>query len=353
MSYTDTIRKTWSGNILFSALVELTYRCNLDCSFCYNDIDSQGVPMGKEGYFRFFEDLRDMEVLNLVLTGGEPLAHPDFLALGRRARELGFVVRLKSNGHALRRTLAERVKKEIDPYVVEVSLHGASAETHDRQTRVPGSFDRLISNVREMTELGIRTKFNCILTRWNEHEIEGMLELAEALGVLIRIDPQVTPRDNGDTSVLSLSASKQGIRRLFRLQQARAKAAGEKGAVEIGRQADEDMPAPTQKHCGAGSSGIAVDPFGNVYPCVQWRRPVGNLHEKSIKDIWTGSPDLVEIRDLTVKVKEVAESYRLERPLFSFCPGVAVVNSGDPLRLDSATKMRSRILSEVKKEKKS
>ena len=41
-------------------------------------------------------------MLNLTLSGGEPLAHPDFFLLGSRARELGFVVRVKSNGHALR-----------------------------------------------------------------------------------------------------------------------------------------------------------------------------------------------------------------------------------------------------------
>ncbi len=57
--------------------------------------------MATDEWIRFFEDLREMEVLNLTLSGGEPLAHPDFLRLGRRARDLGFVVRVKSNGHAL------------------------------------------------------------------------------------------------------------------------------------------------------------------------------------------------------------------------------------------------------------
>ena len=49
---------------------ELTYRCNLDCAFCYNDIDLEGVPMTTEEFSRFFEDLRDMQVLNLALSYG-------------------------------------------------------------------------------------------------------------------------------------------------------------------------------------------------------------------------------------------------------------------------------------------
>ena len=130
MSFRDIVHRTWEGHQLFSALVELTYRCNLDCFFCYNDLGTRGRPLDKEQYYRFFEDLRDLEMLNLALSGGEPLAHPDFFDLGRKARELGFVVRVKSNGHALRGTIARRLREEVDPFMVEVSLHGSRPETH-------------------------------------------------------------------------------------------------------------------------------------------------------------------------------------------------------------------------------
>ena len=152
-----------------------------------------------------------MQVLNLVLTGGEPLAHPDFLRLGRRARELGFVLRIKSNGHALRGALARRIKEEIDPFVVELSLHGARAETHERQTRVPGSFERLLANIREMLALGFRLKLNSTLTAWNEGEIEEMHALADALGVRLNIGSEVSPRDDGDRNPLAISASPEGL----------------------------------------------------------------------------------------------------------------------------------------------
>ncbi len=75
ISFQSVLAKTWTENILFSALLELTYRCNLNCFFCYNDLDLKGVPLSKKEYFRFLEDLQDMQVLNLSLSGGEPLAH--------------------------------------------------------------------------------------------------------------------------------------------------------------------------------------------------------------------------------------------------------------------------------------
>jgi radical SAM protein with 4Fe4S-binding SPASM domain len=340
MSLQETVNKTWNKNILFSALVELTYRCNLDCVFCYNDLELKGTPLTKEQYFRFFEDLREMQVLNLILSGGEPLAHPDFVALGERARQLGFVIRIKSNGHALRGALAQRIKEVIDPFIVELSLHGASPETHDRQTRVSGSFERLIHNVREMKGLGIRLKLKAVLTCWNEEEMEQMFELADELETPIRFDPEVTPRDDGDASTLSLAVSDKGLKRLYRLEVARA--------ADVGLSPDEEIPTPARKHCGAGSSAIAVDPFGNIYPCVQWRRPVGNLHEQSIRDVWSNSFELSVIRKTSEDAKELIDQKSAQRQVVSFCPGVAELVTGNPLSLYRSAERRSDIVAELR-----
>jgi MoaA/NifB/PqqE/SkfB family radical SAM enzyme len=356
MAFDQIVQKTWRDNILFSVLVELTYRCNLDCFFCYNDLGLRGEPLRTGQYFEFFADLRDLQVLNLTLSGGEPLAHPDFLRLGARARELGFVVRVKSNGHALRGEAARRLRDEVDPYLVEVSLHGANAATHDRQTRVAGSFDRLLANLREALDLGLRIKMNSTMTAWNEGEIEGMLALADSLGVPLQLDPEVTPKDDGDREPLSISPSRAGVARLFALQMARARAlsstdpspaaAGRGLAVAKGGD-DGTMPAPAAKHCGAGSAGIAVDPYGNVYPCVQWRRAVGNLHQQSIREIWAGSAGLREVRALTAQAKELVASYGPAGGLMSFCPGSAAVRGGDPLQVYPEALRRMEMMGEA------
>jgi MoaA/NifB/PqqE/SkfB family radical SAM enzyme len=318
VSYQKTVLRAWNENLLFSALVELTYRCNLDCFFCYNDLGLQGRPMRLEDYDRFFRDLASLSCLHLTLSGGEPLVHPEFFEIAAKGRERGFVLRIKSNGHSLRGRTLSRLMEEIDPFVVEVSLHGATASTHDRQTRVQGSFDRLLANLEEMRGVGLRFKINSTLTRWNESEIEGMFALAESFGAPLTFDPDVTPRDDGDVSPLEISATPDGLRRLF----------SHGNAGDVARQGDAELPAvDSRKHCGAGSSGIAVDPFGNVYPCVQWRRPVGNLHERSIGDIWTANEKLEEIRRLSEEVKR-----NLPRGgLSMFCPGTAEGLTGSPI----------------------
>lgn len=371
MSFERLLLRTWSDNHLFSVLVELTYRCNLDCFFCYNDLGLRGRPLSVEQYDTFFADLRELQVLNLTLSGGEPLAHPDFLRLGARARELGFVVRIKSNGHALRGAMARRIRDEIDPFLIEVSLHGATAAVHDRQTREPGSLERLLANLREMRGLGLRVKLNSTLTAWNEHEVEATMALADRLELPLQIDPEVSPRDDGDREPQSISPSRAGVRRLFELLAERAAAARARQAgageeadagensghreqggglaagalpVQVARLADDGLaPAAAEKHCGAGSSGIAVDPYGNVYPCVQWRRPVGNLHEQSIRQIWAGSSGLAEVRSLTVAAKRMVDGFGPAGQLLNFCPGNAAAWSGDALQIYPAASRRMEI----------
>jgi len=353
MSLARLMATAWRENLLVSVLVELTYRCNLDCFFCYNDLGLQGEPLSREQYYRFFAELRDLEVMHLTLSGGEPLAHPDFLALGARARELGFVVRIKSNGHALRGELARRIRDEIDPFVIETSLHGATAATHDRQTRVPGSFERLLANLAELRALGLRVKLNSTLTAWNEGEIEAMFALADTLSLRLQVDSEVTPRDDGGREPLTVAPSREGVLRLFRLQTERGRRALDAGAESQVpfRSADEDVPVPVDKHCGAGSSGLAVDPYGNVYPCVQWRRPVGNLHEKSLKEIWQGSAGLAEVRELTAQAKGVVESHGPGGFLLNFCPGTAAAHgAGDPLAVYSSALERKELLEQVMEE---
>ncbi len=276
MPLRDLLEKTWNGNLLFSALVELTYRCNLDCFYCYNDLGQRGETLSDEQYFRFFEGLAAMQVMNLTFTGGEPLAHPSFLALGRKARELGFVLRIKSNGHALRGELAEKVRRELDPFLIEISLHGATAATHDRQTRIAGSFERLMANLAELQGAG------------PAGQAERHPDPLERKRGRRRCSPWPTgwacacrcrPR-----SPRATTATWGRCRSRRRTKASAGSSACSTAASRTARRQATCTGSPNMhKNCGAGASGIAVDPFGNVYPCVQWRRPLGNLHQQPIQ----------------------------------------------------------------------
>jgi radical SAM protein with 4Fe4S-binding SPASM domain len=342
-------------NHLFSALLELTYKCNLACQFCYNDLGAVGQPMALENYKTLIDDLKKMGTLSITLSGGEPLVHPDFFELGAYARSQGFSITVKSNGVPLNQNNARRLKDEVDPYLVEMSLHGADAKTHDRQTLMVGSFDRMLKNIRFMKSIGFRMRLNSALTKLNEHQVEEMFALTDGLEVPLRFDPQITPRDNGDLSPLLLTASKDGIANMMRitlersLAQTRSNAAINKQSVEIRVPGKADTPAEADapkrvKNCGVGSTNIAVDPFGNVYPCVQYRRAVGNLHEKSVREIWEDSDLLDEIRELQARDSAVASK------VDNYCLGAANLITGNPLKIHPTARQNDKISKKIRKE---
>ena len=270
---------------------------------------------------------RDMQVLNLTLSGGEPLAHPDFFVLGRKARDLGFVVRVKSNGHALGAALARRLKDEVDPYMVEVSLHGACAGDPRPPDARSGKLRPPAPERRRDARRGS--------AREDERDPHGLERGRDRRDVRRRRrarDPAAgrprghaarrrrpePPRRHG-VAGRGPAAAAPGVR-------------ARRGGGQAGRRtrraghgrdhAPAVEPASDRgKHCGAGSSGIAVDPYGNVYPCVQWRRAVGNLHGASIREIWTGSRALDTVRGLTVEAKGVVAGHGDDGPLLNFCPG--------------------------------
>ena len=85
------------------------------------------------------------------------------------------------------------------------------------------------------------------------------------------------------------------------------------------------------KHCGAGSSGIAIDPFGDVLPCVEWRQPIGNLHERNIKSIWSAEAEWCGVRQTTQEVKkQLNQDFGESSHLLGFCPGIARSLNNDP-----------------------
>ena len=336
MSFSDVIQTHWDKNVLFSALLELTYRCNLDCVICYNDRELPGRPLTFAQYDQLLTDLAAMGVVYLTLSGGEPLAHPDFFRIGARARDLGFVIRVKSNGHALRDSLLRRLVSEVDPYAVEMSLHGADAATHDRQTRVPGSFERLMDTIAAAHALGLRITLNTPVTRWNADQLDAILDLAEAKQVRLQIDPDITPRDDGHPGPTELGLDADGLKRVLACLKRRAdRNAGDGAEVEGEATAANDRPPQvvSKKHCGAGSSTIAVDPYGNVYPCVQYRQAVGNLHRQRAPAIWAESRVLQRVREEIVAVKQWRETLGEAGKAIAFCPGTARLQTGSAVAL--------------------
>ncbi|HEU0129013.1 MAG TPA: radical SAM protein, partial [Pseudonocardiaceae bacterium] len=112
-------------------LAELTYRCPLHCPYCSNPVAvEQTAELTLQEWLGVLEEARQLGVLQLHLTGGEPLAHPDLTQLVARARDLGFYVNLVTSGVGLdERRATELVQAGLDH--VQLSIQDADRTAAD------------------------------------------------------------------------------------------------------------------------------------------------------------------------------------------------------------------------------
>src|SRR5579871_5546249 len=126
--------------------LDLTWRCNERCVHCYLDHDDQG-EMSFGEIDALLPQLADAGVFFLTLSGGEPLLRRDLFDIVRRARQLAFNVKLKTNGILIRECEAALIR-ELGVDSVQISVYSHRAETHDAITRAPGSLARTIAAIR-------------------------------------------------------------------------------------------------------------------------------------------------------------------------------------------------------------
>jgi MoaA/NifB/PqqE/SkfB family radical SAM enzyme len=178
-------RSTWFCMSPVTLEIDLTNRCNQSCVHCCRS-SSPWVDVTPEMTFReqliVIDQAADIGVDEVCFLGGEPTLHPHLL-------ELAYVVRKRGIDNLMLATNALTVKDRwIEPLSVlfssiQVSLHGASARTHEAIVGRAGAFDRVLANIRRMTACGANLSLACTVLEPRLEELERMRILAADLGV--------------------------------------------------------------------------------------------------------------------------------------------------------------------------
>ena len=165
-------------------IAELSYQCPLHCPYCSNPLDIGGEQYRREleteHWIRAFGEARRLGVLQLALTGGEPMLRRDLVELCAGARDAGLYSSLITAGTLFTRERAQALKAAGLDHV-QISIQSPDAEDNDR---IAGnrSFEKKIAAARYAKELDFPLTINCVLHRQNLDRIEELLDLALDLG---------------------------------------------------------------------------------------------------------------------------------------------------------------------------
>jgi radical SAM protein with 4Fe4S-binding SPASM domain len=230
----------------------------------------------------------EARVPSVSFTGGEATIRKDLPELVHYAKNLGMRVNLITNGTLVSRSLAEELASS-GLASAQVSLEGVTAETHEKLTRIRGSFRKTLAAVGHFQEARVRVHTNTTINR------ENLLECLEMPGFVKR--ELERPRFSMNLLIPTGSATLAG---------SLVVGYGEIGPylaqiLEASRKEEVEFmwysPTPLclfnpiahqlgNKGCSACDGLISIAANGDVLPCSSYDDPVGNLLKENILAIW-------------------------------------------------------------------
>ncbi|WP_200285495.1 radical SAM protein [Rhabdochromatium marinum] len=276
----------WSfrNNIPLSGHFELTGRCNLRCRHCYCTFKEKQDKLSTQDVFHIIDDLHDAGTLGLVLTGGEIFTRPDIEEILLYLQERGFIIRINTNGTLIKPQTLHLIAALTNIYRIHVSLYGADADIHDAITKVKGSFKKTQASLIALKDAGHDVRVNCSILRTNVASYQDVrTKIGDSLGIPVRFDPFIFPKDDGSLDNLSEMISEEML-----------------AEYDLYNERTETLEPKKPKLCKAAFSFFSIDETGKVYPCLKMKKsmrcPLGTVPQQRFIDIWKSSKQVQEIR---------------------------------------------------------
>jgi pyrroloquinoline quinone biosynthesis protein E len=281
-----------AGDRPFGLLAELTYGCPLHCPYCSNPLELAAYrdELSTAEWQRVLIEARELGVLQLHLSGGEPLLRRDLAEIVRGARGLGLYTNLITSALGLTPRRAEQLRAAGLDHV-QISVQADEAALSDRLAGTP-SFERKLEAARLVKQLGWPLTLNVVLHRQNLDRVDRILDLAEELGA-DRIELANTQYYGwalrNRAGLLPSRAQVERAEVLVRA--ARDRLAGRMEVIYVLPDYYSRYPKPCMG--GWGRRQLTVVPDGNVLPCPTAHTlplPRASVREHSLAWIWERSP---------------------------------------------------------------
>jgi len=267
--------------------VELTAACNLRCSYCYRDALYGREPerLTTDALLGILAALHERGLRSVELTGGEPFMHPEFARIVEFCAARFHLIGLLTNGSLVTERSVQPMLPHTAKFVVSVSLDSHRAEVHDRRRGMQGAFARTVNGIRLLAASGFLTRVSMSVDEENWPDIEETLLLARSLGAFAFAYAPILPFGRGKQGFRMWQATAVDV-----VEQEKALQQKYRGFLDLlNENTIEKLHQPGG--CGAGHRVYAMDPCGNVRPCVTFATDeaiAGNLARESPEQVFGG-----------------------------------------------------------------
>lgn len=288
--------------------------------------------MDSDLFYDILEQCREMNLLHLTISGGEPMLHRNFIDFLRKCNEYNFSVNVLSNLTMLNDAILAEMKKN-HLLGVQTSLYSMDAKIHDSITQQVGSFEKTKSGILKLLENDIPLQISCPLLKQNVNSYMDVVKWGKKHDVNVGADYVIIGQYNCDTQNLQNRLSLEDISEILKQRTITDPQYLNKITTDAER---KEKMRPGDFVCSVCNSSICIAENGNVYPCAGWQGfVVGNIVESSLYNIWNYSKKIQYLRNL--KRKDFPKC--LQCPDNQFCTMCMVRNAnenptGNPLEVN-------------------
>jgi PqqA peptide cyclase len=250
----------------YTLVAELTYRCPLRCVYCSNPVDFHRSrdELWTLEWRRVFSEAAELGVMQVHLSGGEPLLRDDLTELIQHARSCDLYTNLITGGTLLDDEKLRRLR-DAGLEHIQLSIQGAARESAEKIAGVR-SHRKKLDVAQLIGKIGLPLTLNVVIHRMNIAEIPELIALALELGA--------NRLELANTQFYAWAAENQRTLMPTREQYDRAEQiareaiAKYRGTLEIAF-VQNDYLSGEPKPCmgGWGRSYMCINPTGDVMPC--------------------------------------------------------------------------------------
>ena len=282
---------------IFRLQMDITQACTERCIHCYIP-EYNPVFLPFEKIREILDEFRAMGGLDLTLSGGECMMHPDFDKIVRYAREKDLIVGVLSN-----LTLCDDKKVQLlqeTESTVQVSLYSMDPEIHDGITRRKGSWEKTKRAIEKLRAAQIPCRISCPTMKSNFQGYMDVIDYARSLKMSAQTDFIIMGKMDGDCSNLSCRldlAETEDLLKDIIFKSVPMNSEYFDPSKKDEMLSDEEWMA--NKVCGAVIDSMCIDAEGNYYPCPAFGSYIlGNCYKQSLSEVWLKSPSTLKLRNV-------------------------------------------------------